>query len=291
LREVAKLLSDFLRHSQDFFFQNGFIETIVPHLTKATGACENIDTMFEVGFFGSRAFLAQTGQLYLETLVDKYNKVWCIGSSFRAENVVDDRHLSEFTLLEIELKGDFEALLSTIEQYFKYVFSKLGRSFQAGRITYTEAIDKLKHEGFEVEWGDDLNSNMEKSLSKDAPLFITHYPKQIKFFNMKENCSDDKIVNSADLILPKVGESVGAAEREHRHDQLLLRLKESPMLKKLLEKGGTIADFNWYLNYYLEDRELHSGCGIGVNRVLQYLLDASDIRDTSLFPITPTSIY
>ena len=289
--DVVYVTAEFLKHSKDFFHYHGYSEVLMPHLTRITGACENIDTLFEVNFFNTKAYLAQTSQLYLETLVPKYKKVWCVGPSFRAENVIDDRHLCEFYLMELELEGNFEQLLSVITNLFSYVFSGLGLEFKPERMTYTKAIQILQEDDFQVKWGDDIKSDMEKHLAKDNPLFITHYPKEIKFFNMRENDEDSTIVNSADLILPGAGECVGAAEREYTYDKLKERLIGSAMFKRLIEKGNSINDFGWYLDFYKNPSMLHAGCGIGVNRVLQYIMNLENIKDTSVYPITPVSIF
>ena len=117
-------------------------------------------------------------------------------------------------------------------------------------------------------------------------MFITHYPKAIKFFNMKTNEHNSNVVNSTDLILPFSGEAVGAAEREYKYEPLLKRLEESNMLRQLIEKGGTIHDFDWYLDFYqLHEGTPHSGCGIGLNRVTQYVLGSTDIRASTVFPM------
>jgi asparaginyl-tRNA synthetase len=155
------------------------------------------------------------------------------------------------------------------------------------RITYTEAVDLLKD--YCVKWGDDLKSSHEQALVKmfgDRPLFITHYPKEIKFFNMRRNDLNKSIVNSTDLILPLSGEAVGAAEREYEYDSLLERLKNSAMLKQLEAKGGSIEDFRWYLDHMKEHGSvLHAGCGIGLNRITQFVLGKPDIRDCCVYPI------
>ena len=291
-RNQINLTSEFLRLARIFLYNAGFTEIITPHLTKATGACENIDTMFKVPFFNSSAYLAQTGQLYLETLVGNYEKVWCIGPSFRAENVVDKRHLCEFMLLELEHLGDFEMLLKYIEELLSYCFGGFGFPREKfARITYSKAIETLLNNGFKVSWGDDLSSEMEKFLVGNVPLFITHYPKDIKFFNMRVNPEDPSIVNSADLILPGVGEAVGSAEREYLYSNLLNRLKSSSMYKRLIEKGGSFKDFEWYINHYKDKGNLHSGCGIGINRIIQYLGNYESILETCSYPITTVSLF
>lgn len=307
---MARIESSLLSGARKYFEDNGFNEVLVPHITKATGACENIATMFEVSFFGERRYLAQTGQLYLEVLTPYLGKVWAAGPSFRAEPDVDDRHLVEFTLLEIEFKGGFEELLGhiegTITSMVDQVLTTRGEDLELlkvdrerlrgvrppfTRVTYTEAVEVLKEDG--VRWGDDLKSAHEKKLAEHyggKPLFITHYPKSIKFFNMKENETNPDIVDSADLILPFSGEAVGAAEREHEYERLVSRLLESSMFKLLRERGGSLDDFAWFLDCYKEGGgSRHSGCGIGMNRVTQFVLASPDIRATTTWPMNRES--
>jgi asparaginyl-tRNA synthetase len=115
LQAVAKIEASLLRGTRKYFDDNGFVEIVVPHLTRATGACENVFTMFTVDHFKEKAYLAQTGQLYLEVLTPFLEKVWCVGPSFRAEPSVDERHLTEFTLIELEFQGNLRELLEHIE--------------------------------------------------------------------------------------------------------------------------------------------------------------------------------
>lgn len=310
MQAVVKIESSLLKGARKYFEERGFIEIVVPHVTKATGACENIATMFEVDYFGQKGYLSQTGQLYLEVLTPFLGKVWCIGPSFRAEPSVDDRHLTEFNLVELEFAGNFEELLRHIEDTICSMIScilserreelellradierlrKVTKPFD--RITYTEAVGLLTDYG--VKWGDDLKSHYEKLLVQmhgNQPLFVTHYPKPIKFFNMRENDENSAIVNSADLLLPMSGEAVGAAEREYHHEKLRQRLVDSPMFRMLVEKGGSIDDFKWYLDFYKEHSVLHSGCGIGLNRVTQFALGSDDIRATTSFPLNRESM-
>jgi asparaginyl-tRNA synthetase len=283
---------------------------VVPHITRATGACENIATMFEVDFFGDRRYMAQTGQLYLEVLTPYLDKVWAAGPSFRAEPDVDERHLVEFTLLELEFKGGFDELLGHIEGTITSMVGEALRSREDDlkflsadietlrqvrppfrRITYTDAVEMLADTG--LRWGDDLKSAHEKRLAQDLggkPLFVTHYPKGIKFFNMKENGTNPDVVDSADLILPFSGEAVGAAEREYEYDRLTSRLLDSSMFRLLKEKGGSLEDFAWYLDFYKEFGGCkHSGCGIGMNRVTQFVLASDDIRATTTWPMNRES--
>ena len=293
-----------LKGARKYFDDMEFKEIVVPHITKATGACENIDTLFEVDYFGEAGYLSQTAQLYLESLIPWMNKVWCISPSFRAEPRVDDRHLTEFTLIELEFAGTFEELLehiegvitSMIESVLKKMTSRwLDRNrlrrivppFQ--RITYAEVMEELGRE-----FGHDISREEEQLLVKkfgDLPLFITHYPKSMKFFNMIENKDNPEIVDSADLILPFGGEAVGAASREYRPDRLYKRLTESQMLKQLETRGGSIKDFDWYIEVYRKyDTAPHAGCGIGLNRVTQFVLGVDDIRMCTAYPLNKGTI-
>ena len=309
LQGVARAESVLLKGARHYLEDKGYIEVNVPHITRATGSCENVYTLFGVDYFGEQAYLSQTGQLYLEALTPFLSKVWCVGPSFRAEDRVDGRHLTEFSLLELEFKGNFDQLLSEIEgvvcamigglihsdgipEEFEPNLQRL-REVRAPfkKITYTQAVEMLSDEG--VHWGDDLQSRHENLLVKMSggePIFITCYPKAIKFFNMIEDEKDPKVVKSADLILPCSGEAAGAAEREYRHDKLVERLMSSNMMKMLKEKGGGPSDFDWYLEFYKRHGEPHSGCGIGVNRVTQFALGTEDIRAATVYPMNRESL-
>lgn len=310
LHATVRIESSLLKGARRYFEEQGFTEVVVPHMTKATGACENIATMFEINYFGPKRYLSQTGQLYLEVLTPFLKKVWCVGPSFRAEPLADERHLTEFTLIELEFAGNFKELLDNVEgticsmidsalaereeelMFLNADTERLRRVRKPfAKMTYTKAIELLAD--FGVEWGDDLKSSHEKmlvNLAGNRPLFVTHFPKAIKFFNMKENDEDSSIVNSADLLLPVSGEAVGAAEREYRREKLRERLADSTMFKQLVEKGGSLEDFKWYLKFYGNHGFLHSGCGIGLNRVTQLVLGTDDIRATTAFPMNRESI-
>lgn len=309
IKALVKIESSILNTARNFLVDNGFTEVVVPHITKATGACENPDTLFEVVYFEEeiKPYLSQTGQLYLEIAVPLLEKVWCYGPSFRKEEKVDGRHLTEFTLLEFELCGSFDQMLSIIEGlikamidgalYHKEELELLNADYQMlqktkipfKRITYDEAVNILN-----INWGEDLNSKNEKTLIKkfgNNPIFITHFPEHIKFFNMKRNLDNPKVVNSADLLLPFGGEAVGAAERETKYEVVKEKLEVSPMFRLLLNKGRQISDFDWYLNSLKQNEScFHAGCGIGVERVLQFILSKNDIRQSTLFPINRTNV-
>lgn len=309
---VDKINSNLYTGAMEHLVKNGFCWVEVPTLTKITGACENVDTLYCLDHFGVEAYLAQTGQLYLEAKIPSHKKVWTSIASSRAECQVDGRHLNQFTLLEFEHAGNLEMLLGNIEALVKAMVKKavdesseelelIGVDSEKlslcnkkfSRITYTKAIEMLGT-AFDIEWGADLKSPHELFLV-DAlggkPLFITHYPREIKFFNMRVNDYDENIVNSADLIMPFSGESVGSAERENNYERLVERLVESPMFKILKSKGKTIDDFAEYLNMVKKNPVLHSGCGVGFNRISQSVLQSKDIRTSTNYPINSQNLY
>lgn len=309
---IIKVWDAMFRGARKEVERRGFIGVHnAPELVGITGACENVDTLFKVDFFGKQAYLAQSDQLYLELLTPHLDKVYAEIQSFRMEPDVDERHLCQFSLFEIEHKGDLVELMDNLEAILKSMIDEvleletwdldasgmsdkwyheimtLART-KLARVTYTECVDELRKGNYpELEWGDDLKAHHESDIvDLFGPCFVTHYPKDIKFFNMKQNDTYTDVVNSCDLLLPFSGESAGAAEREHEHDKIEVRLKESDMYKRLIELGGKDEDFEWYLEAHRDrDIPLHSGAGIGMARIAQFILGLDDIREAVPFVI------
>ncbi len=310
---VDKINDSLLWGAMNFCRENGFQWMDVPTLTKITGACENVDTLYKLEHGDAEAYLAQTGQLYLEAKIPLHEKVWTIIDSSRNEPDADTRHLNQFKLFEIEHHGDLNKLLRNLEKLTKAMMKEvliknhqtlkqLGRVEEIetwveqpfSRMSYTECIKMLKGTQHQVEWGEDLKSEEEEYLVEktgNKPLFITHFPKAIKFFNMRENDDNSEVVNSTDLIMPYSGESAGAAERENDYTKLKDRLTESPMFKILSARGKTLKDFEDYLEMVKTNSTLHSGCGIGLNRITQSVLGSRDIRVSCSYPIQRGVLY
>ena len=325
----VQLIAEILKAGRESLEQRGYTEVIVPRVVRATGACENVNTLFEVSvdkkhdWFGCGAYLAQTGQLYLEALVPELNKVYCSGPSFRAEGAIDNRHLTEFSMMEIEFAGNFNQLLTEIEIFVKDVAgraAKFAREKDLGlsqehlkllescpesfaKITYDQAIEKLKELGEAIDWGDDISSTREKILVEhfgNQPLFITRYPdpmydfgKEIeveKFFNMLPDRDNPGRVLSSDLILPYGGEAVGSAARVHSADEMVARLKHSKMFKRLQQMGGGLEDFAWYVNQLKKGSVPHAGCGFGMARIIQWIMGTTDIKEAVTFPSNKAGI-
>jgi asparaginyl-tRNA synthetase len=162
------------------------------------------------------------------------------------------------------------------------------------KISYENAVKVLNKNGYpDLKFGDDLVATHEAKIVKllnnkngELPVFITRYPKEIKFFNMKVSQKDPRVVLSADLIFPYAGEGTGSAVREHNFERLNSRLISSTMYKLHTERGGKYEDFGWYLNIIKnKSTNPHAGYGIGNERVLQYIFGETDIRNVSLFSL------
>lgn len=317
------VVSEIMKAGRASLERRGYTEVVVPRIVRATGACENVNTLFEVGvdknfnWFGHQAYLAQTGQLYLETLVPELKKVYCAGPSFRAENEVDNRHLIEFYMMEIEFAGNFDDLLKEIEIYISDIahhIARVGSEQQLDlgperlqalaacptifpKIDYDEAINILKNKGEDIKWGDDINSKREAILVAhfgNHPLFITRYPDPMtnhgqeieveKFFNMLPDSEHPGRVLSSDLILPFAGEAVGSASRVHEALEMKQRLLHSKMFKRLEDMGGSIEDFSWYINRLETGSVPHAGCGFGMSRINQWIMGSTNICEAVTFP-------
>ena len=327
---TTKLEAKVIKSMKGYLEEDGFFEIFPPKIVRASGACENIDTLFEVGVNGNfywfnpknphRAYLSQTAQLYLEALTPYLGGVYSVGPSFRAEEGNDNRHLTEFTMLEIEFKGGFQKLLRYIEMtIYRAVQDILNLSKEEKEgINFTEKdIERLRKvkvpfpkitydtaiEILELSFGSDISSRQEQRLIKmfgGQPLFITHFPNPLfdfgkeieveKFFNMLPDPSNPERVLSADLILPFGGEAVGAAQRVHKLDELKWRLESSKMFERLKKKGGSLADFEWYFQRIKEKSVPHSGCGFGIGRILKFLKAEEDIKKAITFPLNQIGI-
>lgn len=319
---LMQLTSDMVWEAHRLMRTLGFVD-VTPHMpliVGVSGACENVDTLYKVTPSPTKAghsYLAQSGQLYLEVHTNNFpgGRVYCMIPSSRAELEVDTRHLNQFPLWELEMNGNLDLLLDTIEKTVKTMIKAALASPVADqlipnlhraelleqamynkywpRVRYEDAVATLQANGFAVGFGDDLKAPHEAYLAGlYGPHFLTHFPLPIKFFNMRQNQDDSRLVNSADLILPRAGEAAGAAEREHEYERIVTRLKNSPMYRQLIELGGSDEDFAWYLDAHKgKNIPLHSGTGIGLTRVTQYILDTIDIHNTIVYPVDAKTVF
>jgi asparaginyl-tRNA synthetase len=286
----------------------------------------NIEMIDELGN-PRQMFLRQTAQLHLEPMTVAHNRVYTIGQSFRYEKQITSRHLWEFTLIEFEGR-DFglEGLMNQIESLFKACFAavvkKQGNGYRANlaeyiekpfsRLTYDQGIEVLRDNGVTIRYGEDFTSHDEQilvSLTGGAPLFLTEYPadprpKQggvIKFFSMERKNRNgngssgceavSRVTECCDLLLPNVGETVGGAVRVGRPDIIRRQFKESLMFEHIKQSGlDPEREFNWYFDTILEDDTQSAGCGIGFERLIQFIVRAQSIKDCVEFPRSPDFI-
>lgn len=260
-------------------------------------------------FFGKQTSLTVSGQLNGEAFAQSFGKIYTFGPTFRAENSNTPRHAAEFWMVEPEIAfADLFDDMDLEEDVIKYVVSYLLENYpdeieffnkfieptlknrltsiienKFVRISYTDAIEKLKESGqkfeYPVFWGCDLQSEHERYLTEQifkCPVFVYDYPKEIKAFYMRQN-DDGKTVAAVDLLVPGIGELIGGSQREERYDVLLNRINEL---------GMNHENYWWYLNLRKYGSTKHAGFGIGFERLVMYVTGMSNIRDVELFPRT-----
>lgn len=295
--------------------KNGFINVSgVPHIAGASGSCEDWANTLAVegaeNFFGKKAFLVQSGQLYIEGLTHLFGKVCCEIQSFRKEVEVDNRHLVQFTLFEIEHLGDLSMLMDNIDGLFRScvehsipildrVLPERGQELRKFlekpilRVSYTEAVEALQEYFDSLSWGDDLKASHEAKIVEHygGAVLLHTFPTHLKFWNMLENEGDTKVVDSCDLLLPFSGEAAGAAQRTTNYDDLVRRLHSSDMYRLMREQGVKDEEFDWYLDQHKSGEiRPHSGAGVGMARVAQFILGVDDIREAVPFVVNKESL-
>ncbi|ANU52642.1 asparagine--tRNA ligase [Acutalibacter muris] len=309
-----------------FFQENGFvyIHTPVITTTDCEGAemfqvttldqedlprNEDGSVDYRQDFFQKKVFLSGSGQLQVECTAQAFSKVYTFGPTFRAERSNTPRHASEFWHIEPEmafadLSDDMDVIEAAVKYVINYVLDTCPQDMEfcnqfvdkgllerlrhvAGsdfaRVTYTDAIKILEEHNGEFEykavWGEDIQTEHERFLAEKhfgRPVFVTDYPKEIKSFYMRQN-DDGRTVAATDLLVPGIGELVGASQREERYDVLRARMRELDMSEE---------DMYWYLDLRRFGTTVHSGFGIGFDRLVMYLTGISNIRDVLPFPRT-----
>ncbi|AVO02158.1 asparagine--tRNA ligase [Staphylococcus simulans] len=301
---VMKIRNEIIRATYEFFHDNGYVKIDPPILTAS--APEGTSELFHTKYFDEDAFLSQSGQLYLEAAAMAYGKVFSFGPTFRAEKSKTRRHLIEFWMIEGEMAFyNHDDSLEAQEQYVVHVVqsvlkncalelkildrdtSKLEKvKTPFPRITYDDAIEYLKQEGFDdIEWGEDFGAPHETAIANhyDLPVFITNYPTKIKPFYMQPNPDNEDTVLCADLIAPEgYGEIIGGSERINDLELLESRIEEHGLDKESYE-------------YYLDLRRYgsvpHSGFGLGLERTVAWISGVEHVRETAPFPRLLNRLY
>ncbi len=293
----------------DFFDSRGFLNIDTPIITPS--AAEGTSTLFEVGYFDEKAYLAQTGQLYNEANIMAFGKVYCFGPTFRAEKSKTRRHLAEFWMVEPEIAFcDLDDLMALEEEFVTTIvqttlaergpeLALLERDTTAlqnvrapfPRISYDEAVQRIQaiHEATDdlilkeqlaIEWGDDFGSPHETELTKqfDRPVFVYGYPTQVKAFYMEPWPGRPEVCKSVDLLAPEgYGEIIGGSERMSDPEVLLAAIRRHELPE---------ANYQWYIDLRRYGSVPHSGFGLGLERTVAWICGLEHIRMTSPFPRT-----
>jgi asparaginyl-tRNA synthetase len=301
---IQKIRHTVSRAIRDFLDDRGFIALDAPILTGA--ACEGTSTLFETRYFDlGPAYLSQSGQLYMEAGAMAFGKVYCFGPAFRAEKSKTRRHLTEFWMVEPEIAfAQLEDLMGLVEELVCFLvvrlldtrreelrqlerdvalLEKISGPFP--RLSYAQALERLRAGGTALAFGEDLGGDEETELSRsfEQPLFIHHYPAACKAFYMKRDPLDDRLVLNMDLLAPEgYGEIVGGSQREE--DPLLLA-------QRMAKQGLSETDLDWYLDLRRFGSVPHGGFGLGLERVVAWFCGLKHVREAIPFPRTLYRIY
>jgi len=301
---VLRIRDATFRAFREFFHQRGFVATEAPILTGTS--VEGTSTLFELDYFGSPAYLGQSGQLYLEATAMALGRVYWIGPAFRAEQSKTRKHVTEFWIAEAEMTFyDHKASLDLQEDLVRYIVTtvieekaaelkELDRDVELlrnevaepfARVDYADAITLLQELGHEVAFGDDFGAPQEASLGDHfgRPVFIERFPVEMKPFYMKRDPADRSRALAADLIAPEgYGEIIGGSQRVDTEEELVSQLKEV---------GLPIEPYQWYIDLRRFGSVPHSGFGMGLARVITWITGVSHIREVIPFPRQINRLY
>ncbi len=292
---ILRIRAEIIRTFRDFMDTRGFTLVDAPIFTP--NACEGTTTLFETQYFDDKAYLSQSGQLYMEAAAMALGRVYCFGPAFRAEKSKTRRHLIEFWMMEPEwawatlaevIQLEEDLLITTVGRVLdrcaedlKLVerdttkLEKVQGPFP--RIHYNDAVRMLQEAGREFEWGGDLGAPDETELSNryDTPIFITNYPAAIKAFYMEPDPADPRLSLSCDCLAPEgYGEIIGSGQRMSSLDLLNSRIDQH---------GLPHSAFEWYKDLRRYGSVPHSGFGIGIERTLCWIAGLEHVRESAAF--------
>jgi len=299
---IMRVRSEVLRFAREYFRSQDFTEVSPPMFISA--AVEGGSTLFGLKYFDQNLYLTQSSQLYLEVLIYSLEKVYCIAPSFRAEKSRTIRHLTEYWHIEGEWPfSDMNDLIQFEEGLMTYIcqntadgcrkeLDELGADVAKlqtvkppfTRITYTDALNRLAAKSIRLKWGDDFGYDEEKALAEDfgKPFFIYDYPTAIKAFYCKTYRDHPEIAMSVDMLVPRIGEiSTGGAREDDK--EILTR--------RIIDMGLKPQDYEWYLDLRRYGTVPHVGFGMGLERLLTWMLDLENIIDAIPFPRTTRRFY
>ena len=301
---ILRIRDEVARACRDFFHDQGFTLVDTPILTPT--ACEGTTTLFETNYLDrGKAYLSQSGQLYLEAAAMALGKVYCFGPTFRAEKSKTRRHLTEFWMVEAEaafftLEDVMQLAEALVRTLVLKVLENQGEALHIlerdlkplealdgpfPRLSYAEALERLKEKGVEVPWGEDFGGDEETVLSQlfDRPVLLHRYPLSCKAFYMEADPLDPRLALCVDVLAPEgYGEIIGGSQRVAGLDILLGRLAEHQLPQEPLE---------WYLDLRRYGSVPHSGFGMGIERVVAWLCGLKHVRETIPFPRLLDRLY
>jgi len=299
---IMKIRSEVLGYIHELFRKKGFIEVSPPMFISS--ACEGGSTLFGLKYFDQDLYLTQSAQLHLEALIYSLEKVYTIAPSFRAEKSRTIRHLTEYWHVEPEQAfADIDDMMRLEEDLVNYVCQKVAKNCKReleelgvkpeklasvkppfSRITYTDAVQILNRKGVKIKWGEDFGFDEERKLAEEfgKPFFVYAYPKQIKAFYCKTYRDNPELAMSADMLVPYIGEITTGGSRVDDKDELIARIKEMGLNEK---------DYEWYIDLRRYGTVPHAGFGLGVERLLTWMLNLDNIIDTIPFPRTTRRFY
>jgi len=301
---VLRIRHEIIRAVREFYNDRGFILIDTPIFTGSIG--ESAGNTFEIDYFDyGKAYLAQTGQLYLEAAAMALGKVYNLGPTFRAEKSKTRRHLIEFWMNEAEVAyyghDDNIKLQEELVTYVvKSTLERAGEDLKSigrdtsklekietpfPRITYDEAVRLLQKKGFEINWGDDIGGDEETAIANefDKPIVVERYPRMMKAFYMQPDPERPEVVLCDDMLAPEgYGEIIGASERIYDRDLLIERINEY---------GLDVSSYDWYLDLRDYGTVPHSGFGMGIERIVAWIAGLEHIREAIPFARTLYRIH
>ncbi|MCP3771899.1 asparagine--tRNA ligase [Paenibacillus sp. MZ04-78.2] len=295
-RAILVIRAQIIRAIQQFFDERNFHLVDPPILTPSS--CEGTTNLFHTKYFDEDAYLTQSGQLYMEAAAMALGRVYSFGPTFRAEKSKTRRHLIEFWMIEPEMAFvTHEENLQVQEQFVSHIVQSVLQNCRKEletlerdttkleqvvgpfpRITYDEAVKFLQENGHEFEWGEDFGAPHETAIAEkyEKPVFITHYPTEIKAFYMKPDPARPEVVLCADLIAPEgYGEIIGGSQRIDDPELMEERFRQHELSKEA---------YQWYLDLRKYGSVPHSGFGLGLERTVAWICGLDHVRETIPFP-------
>src|SRR5213594_2499150 len=300
---ILRIRHELIRACRNFFDDRGFFLVDTPIFTP--NACEGTTTLFETNYFGQKAYLTQSGQLYNEATAAAFGKVYCFGPTFRAEKSKTRRHLMEFWMIEPEVAfATLEDTMTLAEGLITFVVERVLARRRAEldtlerdtsvlervappfpRLSYDEAVRILGESGSEIEWGRDFGGGDETILSEKfpSPVMVHRYPSQVKAFYMQPDPERPEVALCVDVLAPEgYGEIIGGGQRIHDKELLLERLRAHNL---------PLEPYQWYIDLRRYGSVPHAGFGMGIERVVAWLCKLEHVRETIAFPRMLYKIY